>query len=168
VNHTLTTLAGDMAAVLELIDQAQGEINPTVEEWLTDITQNLATKVDAYVGRLDHLSLVADICRKRAQDAQKAAQTIERMQGQLEARIKDTITALGVSELSGNEWRYKISKTKGALVINESELPPLYMMTVTTQSPDKDRVRDALDKGATIPGAMIRPGFQLRKYRGSK
>lgn len=167
-NQTLMTISGDMAAVLGLIDEAQGELNPTLEAWLAEIGADLGNKVDCYIGRVDGLEMMADVCRKRAKDATAAARTIENMQAQLEDRIKLTMNELGRNELQGTEWRYKLTATKGSLQINEGELPAAYTIQVTTSAPDKERVRAELDAGKLIPGATIKPGFQLRKYRATK
>jgi hypothetical protein len=165
MSQTLTTITGDMSAVLDLVDQAQGELNPVLESWLAEIGTSLAEKVDAYVGRITALSLLADQCRARAQDAQKASRTLEGMQDALEDRIKHTMRVLGRTDLTGEEWRYKLSPTKGSLVVNEAEIPTNYTMQVTTTSVDKERVRASLDAGELVPGAEIKPGWQLRKYR---
>lgn len=168
-NQTLMDISNDMGAVLALIDEQEGELNPTLEAWLDEITTSLATKVDAYVGRIDGLEILADRCRKRAQDAAKAARTLEGMQARLEDRIKETMRFQGRTELTGTDWRYKLSATKGSLqILDETKIPPSLTMQVTTSVIDKERVRALLDAGEPVPGAEIRPGYQLRKYRATK
>lgn len=168
MNKTLTKIADDMSAVIELIQQEDGELNPILEGWLDEIGSTLEEKVDSYVGRIGGLELMADQCRKRAQEATKAARSLESIQERLEERIKYTMNSMGRTELSGSEWRYKLTPTKGSLVVFEDQVPESYKIQVTTWSVDKERVRAALDSGLGVMGAVIKPGFQLRKYRSTK
>jgi hypothetical protein len=163
MTQTLMRITADLKAVLDLIDQEQGELTPVLENWLTDISNNLTHKVDAYKGRLDQIKLLAEECRKRAQDAQRAAQRLEHVQTALEDRIKEAMLNLGTMELKGSEWRYKLTPSVGRLELNEALVPKEFKVTTIVESADKAKIRAAIESGEVVPGAEIKPGFQLRK-----
>lgn len=166
-NQTLAVISSDMRAVLDLLQEEGGELNTILESWFDDISKNLTEKVDAYHGRLEQLERLSDIARKRAQDAQAAARTIERMDSALRDRIKHAMTVMDTKEVRGVEWRYRVTPTKGSLVFQEERVPDRFKMQVTTTVVDKERLRAALEAGEIVSGAVIEPGFALRSYRNA-
>lgn len=72
--------------------------------------------------------------------------------------------SMGKNELSGSDVRFKLTKTAQRLVVSETELDPSYLLTVTTQVPDKERIKSDLLSGHSVRGAALDGGLALRTY----
>lgn len=164
--RTLLQCTDDYVALSEIIEQSQnpGELDNTLEAWLSEVDRNLAIKVDHYQLFMDDLGAKADRLRARAQALTDAARTIERVSASLKARIKMAMTMMDVQELSGEEFRFQLQRGPSRLVLEEKSLPEEYRMIVTTVVPDKERISEGLKKGAVIPGARIEQVQSLRTY----
>lgn len=168
MSTSLIKRAEEQIALWQLLEETGGELTPTMEVWLNEISTNLMDKVDGYKVVLDDLETESTRLKERAKGFQDAARSIDGIQAQIKDRMKAAMTIMGVDEVSGQDYRFKLSRVKPALVIVQDELPESYLMEVRTLVPDKDRLRADLETGGFIPGARFEQNVALRAYVNKK
>lgn len=164
MNKTLIQRADDQVALWDLIKESEGEITPTIQDWLDEVETALSSKVDSYNNFLEALNAEAESLRAKSQGFAAAARSIERIADFLKDRIKLTMVKLGTNEIKGNDYRFKLAKGSDKLVINDSEIPESFKMQITQLIPDKERIKNALLTGEHVSGAKLDPVYSLRSY----
>ena len=149
------------AAELEIaLIQSGGEITPDI-----DIAMRaLAEDVDSTAMTLDRAESAASYWKEQAKRASAIAKGLERLQERLEATIKGMMQEKGLNELTGDSVRFKLAPCAKRLVIDEEKLDGAFRMQVVTMIPDKGRIKEELEAGATIAGASLEGGVSLRQY----
>jgi hypothetical protein len=167
-HNTLISLAQEAMQLSQAILEAGGELTPEVEAALTANTQALVTKLDGYVYIQDRLEMEAAHWKTRAEQCMSVSRTYSSARERLRESVKRVMIEMDQTDLRGSEHRFKLVKSKPRLVINEAEIPAEYQMQVTTMVPDKERIREDLEMGATIPGARFEESFRLTDYVNKK
>lgn len=144
-----------------------GEINPAMEQYYEEVKSLRADRVDAYKFVIDRLGVGSDLLRKQAEQFIVAAKALEEAESRIKENMKIGIKTLGADEISGKQWRFKLSEMKPKLVLSpkfQEELPPQYLIIKTIYEADKERLRAHLEQGAKIPGAQLENVYALRSY----
>lgn len=165
---TLPALIVEMAELTAQLIENRGELTPVLEEAMGVTSQELATKCDRYAFFLDRLDNEAELWAEKAAEYSRVSKSCKALKERLHGNIKAAMTALGQSDLEGNEIRFKLSKLPPKLVLEEGSLPSAYKMAVTEYVPDKERIKHDLGVGITIDGAKMEPVFSLRKYPNTR
>jgi len=168
-NNSLVSLAAEARQVESMIlsnaEANGGEINLELESYLDEIKSEIANKPDHYKFVLERLTATSEELAKQADEFSRAAQALDRTAKRIKDRIKEAMDLLGTKEISGYKWTFKLGKAQPRLVIDEQELrahAPNFLLTHTTQVPDKERIKALLLDGAVIPGATLEYGDALR------
>lgn len=166
---TILDIAADYRALEQLIEEAQGELTPELEAWLTEMEQTLATKTDAYVHILTRLEATEDYLNEQAKKLSDAAKSIEAHRERMKSRIKLAMVTMDRREVGSGAWLFKRSPAAPRLVIDdEAKIPQAFK--VQRWEVVKSDIKDAIAKGAPVDGAHIETGDSLRIYpnRGGK
>lgn len=150
-----------------------GEITPDIEMQLQEIDTKTPATIDAFSTMMERLEIEGAYWKKKAEEYSIVAKGLEKAQVRMKEFMKYAIEQLNTDELNGLEVRYKLSRSKPKLVINESYLDDSWKKTETTIaiSADKAKIESALKEGQQIDGAMLVETKSLRKYintRGEK
>jgi hypothetical protein len=149
------------AAEIEIaLLQSGGELTPELEIAMRAIAED----VDATSMTLERAESAAAYWKEQARKANAVAKGLSAFQERLEATIKGLMQEKGMNELLGDSVRFKLSPCAKRLVIDEARLDPGYRMQVVTMLPDKARLKEELEAGATITGASLEGGTSLRIY----
>ena len=165
MSETLKSLVKDLNALEELIIENDGQVCETLEVWMQINETNVATKVDGYNFLIARLEKSAEFFKDKEAEYYAARKVYENQVIRMKAYVKDTMFAMGLDELKGNEYRFKLSKSKPKVIIdNVEELPLEYTREKITIEVDKDGIKKALDEGIEIKGASLETSFSLRSY----
>ena len=163
MSKSLIQIAQDSAALEELLQEEGGELNETLETFLTEIETGLTTKADNYYSMMDHLTATGDRYRKRAEAYRAAAKSAEGIVGRMKDRIHTAMKVMNVQEIEGKSIRFKIQNSPASLVLDGSASLPVEM-TIVTVTPDSAKIKAALKSGETVPGARLEQGTHVRSY----
>lgn len=163
-NKSLVVLVQEFAEMDRALIESGGELTPDLEAQMSITGENLKGKVDRYKLYMDHLDSRAEYFKAIEYQARDARKLFENHNNSLRAKLKMAMNALGVADLYGNDWRFKLSSAKPKMLINEDELDPKYKKEVTTLVPDKERIEMDLTLGITVPGATLESTQSLRGY----
>jgi hypothetical protein len=78
--------------------------------------------------------------------------------------MKFAMNEMGVTELQGNQFKYKLSPSAPSVeIVDENQLPAIYCREKVVLTGDKDAVKKhVLESGEEIPGVRINRGMTLR------
>lgn len=165
---SLSTLVVEMAQIEAQIVEAEGEITPAIEAMLASVQTDLAFKVDGYAFFMDKLKINAGYWKDQAEISYRVSKSLLNVEERLKGGIKFAMQALNTDEVKGVDVRFKLSKSKPRLLLEETMLPAEYKMVVTEMVPDKEKIHHDLGVGIEIPGAKLEESFSLRKYPNKK
>ena len=79
------------------------------------------------------------------------------------------MTEMNITELSGEDVRFKLSRTQPSLEIFADLIPEEYKYQVISQEIDKEKIKKDLKEGIEILGAELKENVALRRYnKGAK
>lgn len=164
---SLMELARSSMSLASQIVESRGELTPEIEALLEVNKESIRRKLDGYVWVTDQSEIQANLWRRKAQACAAIAKGFERVGEKLNERIKFVMGEMELTEIEGSEYRYKLTKTKPALKITQDLLPSDWLMQVTENVPDKERIKVALEEGFEIPGCALEGGVALRTYENT-
>lgn len=145
-----------------LILRNQGELTPELEKELELTQENVKHKVDNYFHIIESLDAkvkaLNDIGAKYYDASLVLRGTIKRLKDNLRTHMN----TLGLARVEGNLVSYKFSEKQSAVIIeDEKVIPQDYLLTKTVHSPDKERIRAALELGIPVPGCRLEPTMRV-------
>lgn len=144
---------------LELVE---GEITETIEQQMLELSRS-ADDAGLFLDRSEYL--IKYFKNFRDQISAKI-KTLENASDFVEAEIKKSVETLG--ELSGESFVFKLQKTKGKVIVDESLLHETYLRTTITHAPDKTKIYDDLKAGIQVDGAKLEENYSLKKTINTK
>ena len=168
--QSLITIETDALALEALILESGGELCPALESFMAEIETALATKCDSYAAVYDRFESEAKTFRERAETFRAAAKSMEAASERLKTRIFETMTKLGLEEINGGSWRWKIQNSPASMVIDPNFIPKEYEIIKTEIVYDKDKIKADMAAGTLVEGVTLTQGKHVRKYiaKGSK
>lgn len=106
-------------------------------------------------------NLEADAEALKAAEARIAARrkAIENRAEWLKEYLRSNMERCGISKIECPEFVVTLGKPRDVCeIVNEDELPELYVKTKTTTTPDKTLILKAMKDGYEVPGARIGKG----------
>ena len=165
---SLQAIVSDSLALDEILYERSGEItdqetSAIVDQFMSEILSDLAHKSDSYKFKIDQLDDAVQRMNTNAKQFSQVAKSISNIANSMQNRMKNAIIDLGVTEIIGNTFKFKLAKTAGSVVIeNENLLPATYCREKTSIEIDKVAIKEDLKIGKLVPGAKIVEGFSLR------
>jgi hypothetical protein len=150
--------------------ESQGELTPELDQCFTEITTDLANKVDHITYALDRMEIEEDYWRVKAEATRRIAASYAKSKDRLKRLVKDTMGRLEVWELQGQDNKMTLSPMSPKLIIEDELLvPQSYKQQVTSWEVDKDKAIHDLESGKSIPGLRLErvQALKIRLNRGS-
>lgn len=157
-NKSLITLASQME--IDLIE-SEGEITDMIAAKLAQIAQ----KVDGSVFVLERFEKIAEHYADKAKKMADISTAARKANDRLREYIKGAMEMMGSTELEGDDFRFKITKSPPKVVVtSEGDIPEPFMVTKVMKSPDKKAISKAIEAGQEVPGAALEYSVGLRIY----
>jgi regulator of sigma D len=156
---TLGELAERLQAMAWIIEEAQGEVTDEVAEVLEamdGLEVELADKADRIAHVVNGFRAMAAARKERAKRENAAAKALENKADRLTDYLSHCLTQVGVSELDTRDNTFKFKKLPAIAVIdNEDALMGDFLKEKTTITPDKAKIKKALQSGVDVIGAHL-------------
>lgn len=157
---TLQLMLKEQNEILEAL--VEGEDESAHLEALNRLSVDMPAKIDGYKLFMDRLEAEAEFLEARAEEFKTAAKSLQNAYTRLKEHLKTLMISSNIDELSGNDFQFKISKTKGSVIVsNQDLLPKEYVKEILSISVDKVKISQDLNAGLTIPGAFLQESFRL-------
>lgn len=150
--------------ILNALEETGGEITEEIGQLMAMVDRPIAHKTDAYAIIMDSLEARVERLKTDSRAFTDAAKTCERVIDHMKDRLKNLMAHYGKDNLEGERFRFKLSRVKPRLEVDQDLLPKEYLIAVTEYQVDKDKIRMALDLGEVIPGAKFVESNSLRRY----
>lgn len=164
MKETLRTLVQQSNDLMMQLAESGGELTPELESQLANVELALPEKVDSYAHLIDRLDVEIETWKQKADFYSAIAKSCKNVKERLKENIKFAMQEMTVSEIKGNDVRFKLSSSKPSLQIDESLIDPLYTSQVTTTVIDKKRIEEDLKAGVPVAGARLIENVSLRTY----
>lgn len=162
MTKSLNHITQDLVLLNNDLELSQGEIDERLELELKTLETELVEKTDKYGYRIEKLDFMAQYWRAKAQEAADVARSIENHIEKMKTRIKSTMTVLDRKHVVGDVFRFSVRVTpKPKLIIDNKLLSDNYKITEITKIPNKDLIREHLEKGFTVEGCILEQGLTL-------
>lgn len=161
VRRTLHSIVSDM---LDLIDEAGGEITPAVAPKLDAISGELEDKVQAYCAVMRQLAGEASMLEDLAHDYKQRAAVREAAIEGLKFRLDAELKAAGIQKLKTPSATVYYQNSTSVHVESERDFLGTAedRFVVVKQSVNKTAIKEALEAGETVEGAELRTSRHLR------
>lgn len=151
----------DILEAKDFIARMDGE-DEGLEEYSKSLAIQEHNKVNAIVGFLRQTELTAemiDIEINRLSEMKKYYQNREK-------RIKQSVTyamkSHDVDSIETGLFRLSFRKSESVEIEDVSKIPEDYLVTKTTVSPDKVKIKNAIKEGEAIEGVSIKESSNLQ------
>lgn len=161
---TLKELLHTTNEITDLLIESGGELTPEIEDKMRVSEVNLPKKIDSYSFILDRLKSEAAYFKQKADFYSSISKACKNAQERLKDNVKHVMISSDESELLGNDIKFKLSKTKPSLHIDETKISKEYRYQEVREVIDKEKIREDLELGVPVQGASLVPSFSLRTY----
>jgi hypothetical protein len=169
MSKTLTQIRESNRLIESLLEAQDGLVTPELETLMSDVSQALPEKIDSYYHVRERIKSEITYLNARETELRNHRKSLENAEARLSENLKYHMKQTGETELLGNDYRFKLSASKPKLIIeNENALPAGYVQEVVVKEPQKDRIKEDLEMGLTVPGAKLEQSNQLRSYPVTK
>ena len=165
---TLIKLLIESNTLVNKVIDSGGEVDEDMEKALDLKSGELMNKIDGYAVIIDKCKEEAEYLKLQGKMFTDTAKTVKSFGDNLKSRLKEIMRAEGKDEFKGVLYRFKLSRTKGSVQVDEDELPAHYMREKIVVEPDKDLIAQHLSDGIEVPGARIVESYSVRKYVNKK
>lgn len=163
--NTLMELVNVSQQIQRALVEAGGELTPELEKSLAILSEKLPDKADGYKHVIDDLKAQADVWSARAEALESIAKSFLNYIDHLKYSLKMACIQLGVDELKGNDYRWKLINSQPSVIIDdETKVPGAFKEIVQKTVLRKDLISEQLKKGETVPGAHLEQGQYVRPY----
>ncbi len=161
---TLRNLLAESTALENRLVETCGELDEELEKNLALLEINVPSKVTNYMGLLDRLEMEADNLYSKAKKYEMAAKALSGLRERLTSNVKHNMIENKLKELRGTDEAFTLSTSKKTVIITDYQaLPRAYNPETVSSQPDKEKIRQALERGEIVPGAMLQDSFVLRR-----
>lgn len=170
MSDSLRSLVAQATIIQNALVDSGGQLTPEIESQLSDIDVRMPIKIDGYAVIMERLDLESDYWKQKADLYYQISKGCQLARERLRMSLRFAMDALEVEELKGVDVRFKLSRTKPALSINEQLLDSGYLIAKTISVPDKKRIEEDLKNGLSVEGAKLIESTSLRVYanKGNK
>jgi hypothetical protein len=144
---TLFEIGEHFYALESLIIDNEGEIDDTIDQWLTEYQAKEHDKLDAYCYLINKYQDIAEEAERLAQRAKRYSNTVQ----QLKSRLKYYLEAKGTDKVETSRFTLKVVSNGGSIpiVLNEGvtadDLPDNFVRII--KEADLTKLRESMLRG---------------------
>lgn len=161
MSRTIFDIGADMVALDAIIGDAGGDLSDpavaaAIEQWEREIETDLAGKVDRYASLIGEMEARASKRREEALRLVARAEQDERAANGLRERLRLVWEARGLGVIQTPRYRVALRRNGGKAPLDLHDvIPSEWTRTITSVGPDKDRIREALERGEQLTFARL-------------
>lgn len=161
---TLYQIGQDLDALRSLLEEVGGDVtdadaDEAVTAWLAETGEALASKVDRYCALVREMETRADARDEEANRLAGLAATDRFAAKRLKDRLHQFLQQQEIPRLETERFRLSVAQNGGKLPLHldlaAEQLPEPYRITRTSYAADQDKIRAALEAGASLPFAAL-------------
>ncbi len=154
-SRSLYEISAELEHLNEVLMASEGELTPEIENQLAIAQTDLQTKGCGYgfvIMANEHTCDAIDAEIKRLSDKKKyLTNATERLKN----AVSEAMQHFGIEEIKAPTIKLSFRKSESVEIIDAGLIPDEFMVTKTTQTPDKAALKSVLKDGAEIPGCVL-------------
>jgi hypothetical protein len=158
----LKTLIAKSSAIETAVFEGQ-DLAP-FEQDLFQVDLTNADAVEAYNFMVQHLEQREEFYRRQAEEFEAIAKSISGLVSRYNIFVKKVMAESGQDELTGKSFRFKLTKVKPKLFVDDESKLSEYLQQETKMVLNKERIKQDLELGVPVEGAHLEQSYSLRKY----
>lgn len=162
---TLDSICQEVATVVASLDDCPEVLREEMERRVAEHIEkdlDLPAKVNAVAAYLRQLQAEAEHLQGRAEELDAKAKAKRRRIERFKGYVLGAMQRNGLHALKGQEATLSRRKSERVEVIDCEAVPSEYKVVTTTTSVVKDRIKVAIKRGESVPGARIVQGESLQ------
>lgn len=159
---SLYHITAELSSLLTVIDAAGDTQSPELEQAFAEhaaaLREAFDSKADDYAALIRSCETRADNRRAEAKRMQALADSDDKLAERLRSILRDAMTELSRTKVDTQRFRIAVRANGGktpVIVSDETVIPQQFRVPVYSEKVDKDAIRDALEAGASVPGAAL-------------
>lgn len=141
---------------MQIIENAEGEVTPEVEEALALTFENLENKAVSYAGVVRYFDYNVEVIEKeieRLTDLKKKAQK----HGELfKSKLDAALQQFGIEKIETPTVKIGYRKSEAVEITDETAIPAEFIDEKVTHTISKTRLKAAIKEGRLVSGAELR------------
>ena len=171
---TIYEIHDDLKAIEDLLfeiggDISDDEVDKIVTGFMSEIETNLERKVDNYAALIKELEAKKESRKAEADRLYKLAKTDENTARNLKDRLVWALNEMGIKKLETPRFKVAVTNNGGKtpLDIHDPEAVPqeLQKLIPARYEIDSDKIREALESGQEVAGAILMERGQHLRIR---
>lgn len=158
----LFEITGEMQSLIERLeiafdDDAADLVNhEPLLDWLNEIDNQAKEKIDAYAWVVKRLESEIEQAKLIRDEFAAKARTRENRVELLKSMLKQHLIATGQTKVEGKNFKIALQKNGGSLPVEifDETIIPQHLLVVTS-TPNKTAIRESIESGIEVPGAML-------------
>lgn len=170
-SKSLSLIVSQVADLENQLIESGGEITEAIESALSIKDTHLPDKIDSYAAVIERFGMIEAHYEKQAEFYLKLAKASGAVVERCKDNLRHAMNELNVTELVGNDIKYKLSPTNpSAIIDSEDAIEASYKITETIVKIDKKKILEDMKLGVPVVGARMQENFRLTKSanRGKK
>ena len=165
----LIEIADEERALDKLLDDCDGDVTgmeQIIDEWRKEIGDNLNEKVDSYAALITEKMRMYGVRQGESERLHRLALTDKNRADSLKGWLKYILDDMCIKKLETDRFRVSVAanggKKKLDIFVPDNMIPNEYQKQ-SPPVPDTEKIREALEAGSEIPGAVLQErGTSLR------
>lgn len=158
----LFNLTQEQFALLDLIEQNEGEMSPEQEEALLISKQDFERKAFGYRGMIKHVESELAACEDERDHLNRLIRIKKNQVDRLENALSDSMKVLGLDELKFPTGRISFRRSESVEIENEALIPKKYIRVTEKREPNKVEIKKALKEGLKVRGAFLQENKNIQ------
>jgi hypothetical protein len=149
MHETLMKLSSDMKTVYEMLETETDK--QLIADTLEALEGDFSYKLEGCACVYDRIKAECESAQKKANAWNDISKTLENNMIRLNDYMKMCMENAGIKEIETNMHRFKIVKNGGKLPLKiDGGVPEHFLKKEIKESPDNDKIREALDNGEAL------------------
>ena len=160
---TLFEITAEQRQLMAMLEEAEGELTPEIEQMLEVNQYNLEHKAEQYRNAILINKGDIDRAKKEKKRLDAFIKAKERSNEAMTSRLKDAMLAFDTPKIEidgGVGGVLSFRKSVAVVIDDENEVPEAYRKTTWTL--DKTAIKEALKNGEDVPHACLQENMNLQ------
>jgi len=145
-----------------LLTENGGEITPEIETGLAIAESDLQVKASNYAAIISKLEAESTSIDERIKALQGWKKATDNAVERLKSAIKGAMEQFGIEEIKSDYFKINFRKSTSVEIVDESLIPAFYKEAKTTYTISKKELKEDLEHGNEIPGAVLHRNKNLQ------
>ncbi len=153
--QSLYDIRAEHLALLDEIEQNEGELTPDLEQALSLTNEQFQEKAVSYGFVIKHFNNDLDILSAEIIRLGKLQDEAMKRRELFKQRLSDAMQAFGFEKITTPLLTLSFRKSESVRILSENDVPPEFKPMKWTCAPDKAAIKEAIKSGHDVPGAQL-------------